>query len=143
MEETTTPAVKIETGAAPAAAPTGVATSAAPESVLPAELKGWNWGAFFLSWIWGIGHRVWISLAILVIAFIPVIGAIAALVGSILLGLKGNELAWKNRHFESVEQFRKVQKAWAIWGLVVFILGLVLMLTTGAALFSALKDSNI
>ena len=25
-------------------------------SVLPAELKGWNWGAFFLHVIWGIGN---------------------------------------------------------------------------------------
>ena len=25
-------------------------------AVLPAELKGWNWGAFFLHVIWGIGN---------------------------------------------------------------------------------------
>ncbi len=124
-------------------APTGVSMPApAGSSTLPAELKGWNWGAFFLSWIWGIGHRVWITLIVLVLGFIPVVGGIAALVMAVILGLKGNEWAWQNRHFESVEQFKKVQKAWAIWGLVIFILGLVFMFTMGLTLFDSLKDAN-
>ena len=24
---------------------------------LPAEVRGWNWGAFWLGWIWGIKNR--------------------------------------------------------------------------------------
>ena len=126
----------------PAPAPTGVVTTSIDKKELPAELKGWNWGAFFLSWIWGIGNRVWISLVVLVLGFIPVVGGIGALIMAVVLGLKGNEWAWQNREFESVEQFKKVQKAWAIWGLVVFVLGLIFMSTFGLTLLNALKDSN-
>ena len=30
----------------------------------------------------------------------------------IYLGLKGNELAWKNRKWHSIEEFKEVQKKW-------------------------------
>lgn len=125
----------------PAVVPTGVATEVSKKE-LPAELKGWNWGAFFLSWIWGIAHRVWISLIVLVLGFIPVVGGIGALVMAIILGLKGNEWAWQNREFASIEEFKKVQKAWAIWGLVVFTLGLILAFAVGATVFDALQDNK-
>ena len=35
-------------------------------AVVPEEIKGWNWGAFFLSAIWSIAHSVWIGLLALV-----------------------------------------------------------------------------
>ena len=28
-----------------------------PDAVLPSELRGWNWGAFFLNWVWGLGNQ--------------------------------------------------------------------------------------
>lgn len=85
----------------------------------PQELAKWNWGAFFLSWIWGIGHSVWIAL----LALIGPLGLIMMFV----LGVKGNEWAWQYRKFESVDQFKAVQKAWAKWGVILFILELVLL----------------
>lgn len=88
-------------------------------AVVPAELKGWNWGAFFLSWIWSIGNSTWIGL----IALVPYAGFIMAIV----LGVKGNEWAWQNRRWESVEQFKATQKVWAIWGLILFMLSLIVM----------------
>jgi len=30
-------------------------------AILPPEIKGWNWGAFWLTWIWGIRNRTWIA----------------------------------------------------------------------------------
>jgi len=27
-----------------------------PEADMPAEIRRWNWGAFFLTWIWGVGN---------------------------------------------------------------------------------------
>ena len=38
-------------------------------STLPPEIKGWNWGAFFLNWIWGIGNSTFIAL----LMFVPIV----------------------------------------------------------------------
>jgi len=84
----------------------------------PDELKGWNWGAFLLSWIWSIGHNVWIGLIALV--------APAWLVMAIILGIKGNDRAWQNRQFKSVEEYKEIQKAWTKWGIITVIAALVL-----------------
>lgn len=56
-----------------------------------------------MSWIWGIGNGVWISFLVLILGTI----------WSIVLGVKGNEWAWQNRHFESIQQFKETQAAWA------------------------------
>lgn len=78
----------------------------------PAELNGWNWGAFFMGWIWALGMSNVIGF--LLCFFLSGIG-------SIIVGIKGNEWAWKSRQFTSVEEFRAVQHAWAVWGVVLFI----------------------
>lgn len=85
---------------------------------VPEEIKGWSWGAFLLTWIWGIFNSVFISL----LMFIPLVNVVIW----ILLGIKGNEWAWQNKRWESIEQFKRVQKKWAIAGVIVFIAGLVL-----------------
>jgi hypothetical protein len=96
-------------------------------AVIPPEIAtGFNWGAFLMNWIWGIGHSVWIALVALVAGFIPVIGGLVSLGMCVYLGMKGNELAWRNRRFESVEQFQAVQKAWMKWGLI--LLGVSILL---------------
>jgi hypothetical protein len=95
--------------------PVGVTSTAAGSSLngpFPDELRGWNWGAFLLNWIWAIAHGTWIGLLI----FLPV----ANVVMPFVLGAKGNEWAWQNRKFESVEHFKKVQRAWGIAGAIVF-----------------------
>lgn len=76
----------------------------------PAGVAGWSWGAFLLNWIWAVFNRTWIGLLCLV----PYIG----LVFSIYLGIKGRELAWKNKRWDSVEHFNRVQRRWSVWGLV-------------------------
>ncbi len=81
---------------------------------LPPEIRGWNWGAFFMSWIWGIFNKTWLSLIVLVL---PVIW-------NFVLGAKGNEWAWKNKSWDSVEHFKRTQRTWAIIGLILFLLGL-------------------
>ena len=78
-------------------------------AVVPAEIKGWNWGAFFLGWIWGIGNSVWISF----LEFVPYIGWIMAFV----LGAKGNEWAWRYKKWDSVAHFKRTQSTWAKWGI--------------------------
>lgn len=140
-EKPTSPETQNPLPQSASAAPVGVAAAASAASGdFPAELQGWNWGAFFLNWIWGIGNRVWISLLVLPLALIPFLGGIGVLVMMIVLGLKGNEWAWKNRHFESVEQFRAVQKTWALWGVIIFVLGLVASAFFFTALIAALSE---
>lgn len=73
----------------------------------PPGVKGWSWGAFLLNWIWAIANKTWIGL----LCFIPYIG----LVVSIYLGFKGRELAWKNKRWDSIEHFERVQKRWSFW----------------------------
>ncbi len=79
------------------------------EKPFPAELKKWNWGAFLLSWIWGLGNRTYIAL----LALLP----LANIVMPFVLGAKGNELAWRNKHWDSIEHFKRVQRLWSIWGI--------------------------
>jgi len=80
---------------------------------VPEEIKGWNWGAFLLSPFWVLSNRVWIG----VLTYVPIVGFWIA----IALGIKGNEWAWKSRRWESIEQFKKHQKKWAIAGIVLGI----------------------
>ncbi len=82
-------------------------------STIPEEVRGWNWGAFFLSWIWGVGNNVWIAL----LAFIPFVNFIMGIV----LGIKGNEWAWRNKKWDSIEHFKKTQRTWGIVGIVLIV----------------------
>ncbi|HEY0075249.1 MAG TPA: DUF1559 domain-containing protein [Abditibacteriaceae bacterium] len=96
-------------------------------SVVPAEIQGFNWGAFFLSWIWAISHRAWIGL----LALIPCVGLVMCFV----LGFKGNEWAWRNRHYPSIADFKRAQKSWAIAGLVLVLASVLLVPLPAAILF--------
>ena len=87
-------------------------------AVVPREIQGWNWGAFLLTWIWGLGNNVLLALLTLV----PVVG----LVMWILLGVKGSEWAWQQKRWDSVEHFRRVQRTWAKWGVIVLLVSCVL-----------------
>ncbi len=88
---------------------------------IPPEIRGWNWGAFFLTPLWGIFNRVWIAL----IAFIPL--PFLAFIMSIVLGIKGNEWAWQSRKWNSVEHFTMIQKRWMYWGIIAFLVSLAIL----------------
>jgi hypothetical protein len=60
---------------------------------------------------------------------VPVIGFVMMFV----LGMRGNEWAWQNRRWESVEEFQNEQKIWSKWGIrlakiliILAILGFIL-----------------
>ncbi|MCX5849862.1 MAG: hypothetical protein NTW65_10475 [Deltaproteobacteria bacterium] len=82
-------------------------------AIVPDEVKGWSWGAFLLNWIWAIGNKTWIGL----LALIPYAGLVMAIV----LGFKGKEWAWKNKKWESVDHFQRVQKQWSKWGVGIIL----------------------
>lgn len=88
------------------------------KSIIPDEIKGWSWAAFLWTWIWGIGNSTWIAL----LALIPY----ANFAMMIVLGLKGREWAWQNKHWESVEQFKKTQRNWVKWWFILMIIPAIL-----------------
>jgi len=88
-------------------------------AVLPATLKGWNWGAFFLTWLWGLGNGAYIGL----LYFIPV--PIVQLILPFVMGAKGNRWAWANKRWQDETHFKRVQRRWTVGGLVFFVLMIV------------------
>jgi len=103
---------------------------------VPEEIKGWNWGAFWLHFIWGIAHNVWLSLLYFCLGIIWMI----------VLGIKGNEWAWQQRQFDSVEQFKQTQAAWAKWGWIVFgvlVVFYILAALLGGLAFIGLQHSAV
>lgn len=101
---------------------------------MPVELDRWNWGAFLLNWIWGIGNNTFIALLTLV----PVVGLVMAFV----LGARGSRWAWRNGRWDSVEHFKRVQRAWAKWGVVVWICAIVLFGGIFGGVFYGLSRSE-
>lgn len=126
---TPAPTPVVAPGYAPPAAPAypaapGENTSGMQGPVPPeVEQMGWSWGGFGLNWIWGIANRVYIAL----LAFIPCVNLFVA----IYLGIAGHKLAWQNRRFESVQQYKETMKAWNTWGLVVFLVNIVFSIIYG------------
>ena len=101
---------------------------------IPQEIRGWNWGAFLLNWIWGVGNNTYIAL----LTLIPFVGLFMIFV----LGAKGNRWAWQNGRWDSVEHFKRVQRRWAIAGLVIWLGGAVLWASIFGGVFALLKDSE-
>jgi len=83
---------------------------------VPAEIKGWNWGAFMMTIYWGIGNKVYITL----LCLIPFVGWIWAFV----CGACGSEWAWKEGNYQSVELFKLVQEPWKRAGKVMFFIAI-------------------
>jgi hypothetical protein len=96
-------------------------------TVVPLEIRKWNWGALLITPVWGIANKVYISLLV----FLPVFNLLLP----IYLGIKGSELAWRHKQWESVEHFRMVQLKWDIAGLIVTILFVLILL-----LFPEVRD---
>ncbi|MGB3205519.1 MAG: serine/threonine-protein kinase [Crinalium sp.] len=100
---------------------------------VPDEIVGWNWGAFLLPGLWSLTNRVWIGLLSWLDLFGITLG-IPTITISILLGLKGNEWAWKSRKWQSVKAFKRHQRFWAIAGFILWALLLILII--GVILFA-------
>jgi len=106
----------------------------AARPVPPEILVGLNWGAFFLTIFWSVAHNVWIGL----LSLVPGLGWVVPF----FLLFKGNEWAWQCRQFQSVAQFREVQRKWMIAGLIVWCAGLLMAIAYFAllvALFTSLQ----
>ena len=102
-------------------------------TVVPPEIDRWNWGAFLLNWIWGIGNNTFIALLTLV----PVVG----LAMPFVLGAKGSGWAWRNGRWDSIEHFQRVQRKWAIWGVIVWLVAIAFFGILFGGVFYGLKNS--
>ncbi len=117
----------------PAPAP----ASAAVSQDIPPGIKGWSWGAFLWNWIWAIFNNTWIGL----LALIPGVNIVMVFV----LGAKGREWAWKNKQWDSVEHFNRVQRKWSVWGiwLTLGALALGILLMIASFLFLGMAGSKM
>mgnify|MGYP000273471409 CR=1 FL=1 len=100
---------------------------------IPAGVKGFSWGALIWSWLWSIFNGTWIGL----LALVPYVGFGVA----IYLGFKGREMAWRNKRWDSLEHFNRVQRSWTRWGLVVP--GIALIGIIVAIVLPALQHRNV
>jgi Cytochrome oxidase complex assembly protein 1 len=105
-----------------------------PQSTVPAEIDKWNWGAFLLNWIWGIGNNTFIAL----LMFVP----FANFVMPFVLGAKGSAWAWKNKKWQSIDEFKAVQRKWAKWGVFVLMAFIGLFIALFSIIALSLKSSE-
>lgn len=92
----------------------------------PQEIQRWNWSAFILGPIWGVVHGLWWTILgfmpLLPVPTLRTLGFVVLIGVMLILGLKGNEMAWRARQWESAEKFLAVQQRWATWS-IVFAIG--------------------
>ena len=60
--------------------------------------------------------------ALLPVPTLRTLGFVVLIGVMLILGLKGNEMAWRARQWESPEKFLAVQQRWATWS-IVFAIG--------------------
>lgn len=117
----------------PPVQPSGGNTSGQGSSaVVPEEVKGWSWGGFFLSWIWGTFNGVTISIIALIVPFM-----------NIVLGIKGREWAWQSKRWDSVEHFNRVQRIWAIAGVILVFISIAVSIIIPIIMFKVLIEPAI
>ena len=104
-------------------------------AAVPPEINKWNWGAFLLNWIWGIGNSTFIAL----LMFVPFVNMVMVFV----LGARGSAWAWRNKRWESVEHFQRVQRQWVKWGLIAYAVLIVFIAGLIFAVMSGMKNSDI
>src|SRR5882672_7004665 len=87
-----------------------------PPKEAPPEIDQWNWGAFLMPALWAIRNRAWIALW----CAVPVVGQVFMF----YVGARGSRWAWQSGNWKSLDHFKRVQKRWAIAGIIVYIVTL-------------------
>lgn len=90
----------------------------------PDDVKSWNMGAFMMTAVWGIANEVYEALWVFA-AVIPIIGWIAAIAVMIWMGISGNELAYRKKHYDTVSDFKQAQNTWNRAGWFTFIISII------------------
>lgn len=106
-----------------------------PDSEEKTNIGRWSWGGAVISFWYAVYMGFGCGWVILILFLVGVQKAMVestdtALAGLALylimffyLGLNSRKWAWKNRKWDNLEQFLATQRAWDIWGIVLFVLG--------------------
>jgi hypothetical protein len=86
-------------------------------------IKKFNWGAFFGTWIWGLFNKTYITLWEIPLSLTQA----GQITFPLICGLKGNEWAYKNKHYQDIEAFHKSQKKQTCIFVTVIIIGYLLL----------------
>jgi hypothetical protein len=134
-----------------------------PMREMPNEARGWHWGAFGfelfgLGWIWALNHNLRKLAVLLALPFCLKIGlglvthgmGLARPFGALLswiefglalyLGRAGSVLAWANREFDDLEEFKECRRIWGWWALGLTVVATVVLVASIA--FFAWLDSQ-
>lgn len=104
------------------------------EKIFPKNLNSFNWGAFLLGPWWCFGNKQ-AGLGVIMICLngisgifliLGILAVIAYFVLSIILGIKGNKMAWRDKDWKSTEHFERVQRNWTIAGICVTVIPIIL-----------------
>lgn len=92
-----------------------------------ASKSNFNWGAAGLYPFWGFANGMWWLIFVsFAINWLPLgFNISAGILASIYMGIKGDELARKNKKWRNEQHFNAVQESWKVVGLVFFILNMV------------------
>lgn len=125
----------------PYAASATVQAASGPGTQLPDAARGVCWGGFLLTPIWGLFNGTYIAL----LSLVPYIGILV----SIWMLVKGRELAWRNKHWNDVDHFNRVQRRWSIAGVIVLVVSLLMLtmaivtvVNTASQMATATNDSS-
>ena len=111
--------------------PTGSSVSPSSQASTP-NISKWNWGAFGWYPIWGLFNGCWWALLLsLILGWLWPIP-------NIFFGVYGSRWAWQNKEWTSVEAFNDAQSKWAIAGIIIFCLSLILTIISVATLIDSL-----
>lgn len=109
----------------------------------PKRIDCFNWGACILGPVWGLFNNSPIACLGIVLGFIPYLGIVLGILFSLYCGAKGNEWAWTNKEWQSLEHFHYVQRKWAVAGVIIeliFIVGITIFAFTA---INVLQNSDI
>ena len=95
------------------------------DAEIPEEIRGYNWGAFFLGLIWAKMNGIPVGRGGLFNPFL-----------NFQLASSGNELAWKFKRWESVAHFRRVQRRFVYAPLILWT-GFILLLFSSVYLIGS------
>ena len=101
----------------------------------PEKINCFNWGACIITPIWGLFNNSPIACLAFVLPFIPYFGWLLSILFSIYCGAKGNEWAWENKEWESINHFHSVQRKWAIWALAIETGIIIAVVSAGSYIF--------
>jgi hypothetical protein len=60
------------------------------------------------------------------------------IVYAIMIGINGKESAWRNRRFDSVQQYVDTMRAWNSWGMWLLIAGVVAIMLYFVLVFAVI-----